>query len=50
MGERAMSGVETTDQGKIAALRREAERLEEDSIYSSKEHFNAEDIWVCRNY
>jgi hypothetical protein len=33
-----------------AALRREAERLEEDAIYSSKGHFNAEDTWVKRNY
>lgn len=30
----------------VAALRREAERLEEDAIYSSKGHFNAEDTWV----
>lgn len=34
----------------VAALRREAERLEEDAIYSSKGHFNAEDTWVRRNY
>lgn len=34
----------------IAALRRESERLEEDAIYSSKGHFNAEDTWVRRNY
>lgn len=35
---------------KILALQREAERLEEDAIYSSKGHFNAEDTWVRRNY
>lgn len=34
----------------LVALCREAERLEEDSIYSSKGHFNAEDTWVRRNY
>ena len=35
---------------KILALQREAERLEEDALYSSKGHFNAEDTWVRRNY
>lgn len=45
-----MSGPAATDQGKIAALRKEAERLEEDTTYSSKGHFNAEDTWVRRNY
>jgi hypothetical protein len=40
----------TIDQEQIAALRREAERLEEDATYSSKSHFNAEDTWVRRNY
>lgn len=40
----------TIDQGQISALRREAERLEEDATYSSKSHFNAEDTWVRRNY
>jgi hypothetical protein len=45
-----MNGAAATDQGKIAALRREAERLEEDATYSSKGHFNAEDTWVRRNY
>jgi len=34
----------------ILALRREAERLEEDATYSSKGHFNAEDTWVGRHY
>jgi hypothetical protein len=34
----------------IVALRREAERIEEDATYSSKGHFNAEDTWVRRNY
>lgn len=45
-----MSGAAATDQGKISVLRREAERLEEDAIYSSKGHFNAEDTWVRRHY
>jgi hypothetical protein len=48
MGEFAMTS--TDDQGKTSALRREAERLEEDTLYSSKGHFNAEDTWVRRNY
>lgn|SRR5574338_334570 len=34
----------------IAALRREAERVEEDATYSSKSHFNAEDTWLRRHY
>lgn len=34
----------------IAALRREAERLEEDATYSSKSHFNAEATWIHRHY
>lgn len=50
MGEDAMTGTATADQGKTYALRREAERLEEDALYSSKGHFNAEDTWVRRNY
>lgn len=50
MGEDAMTVTVTADQGKISALRREAERLEEDALYSSKGHFNAEDTWVRRNY
>ena len=50
MGEDAMSGTATGDQDNISALRREAERLEEDALYSSKGHFNAEDTWVRRNY
>ena len=45
-----MSESSETDQSRIAALRREAERLEEDATYSSKGHFNAEDTWVRRNY
>jgi hypothetical protein len=48
MGEVTMTA--TADQGKTSALRREAERLEEDTLYSSKGHFNAEDTWVRRNY
>ena len=39
-----------TDTATIEALRREAQRLEEDATYSSKGHFNAEDTWVKRNY
>ena len=34
----------------LLALRREAERIEEDATYSSKSHFNAEETWVRRNY
>lgn len=45
-----MTRATTGDQVKISALRREAERLEEDTLYSSKGHFNAEDTWVRRNY
>jgi len=45
-----MTGAVTTDQSKTDALRRESERLEEDTLYSSKGHFNAEDTWVRRNY
>ena len=37
-----MTGISTEDQAKISALCREAERLEEDALYSSKGHFNAE--------
>jgi hypothetical protein len=33
-----------------AAFRKEAERVEEDSIHSAKSHFNAADIWKKRNY
>lgn len=50
MEEDAMTGTASADQGKIDALRKEAERLEEDALYSSKGHFNAEDTWVLRNY
>ncbi len=45
-----MTGTISADQAKISALCREAERLEEDTLYSSKGHFNAEDTWVQRNY
>jgi len=38
------------DQAMIAALRREAERIEEDATYSSKSHFNAEATWIRRHY
>lgn len=34
----------------ILALRKEAERIEEDSIHSAKGHFNAADAWRCRHY
>lgn len=34
----------------IAALCREAERIEEDATYSSKSHFNAEATWIGRHY
>lgn len=44
-----MNPIQTTDQAKISALCREAERLEEDALYSSKGHFNAEDTWVQRH-
>ena len=39
-----------TESDRISALRREAERLEEDATYSSKGHFNAEATWVRRHY
>ena len=45
-----MTKIASVEEGTIAALRREAERLEEDALYSSKGHFNAEDSWVRRNY
>lgn len=45
-----MNQMQTADQPLIAALRREAERIEEDATYSSKSHFNAEDTWVRRHY
>ena len=48
--EDAMTETSPRDQSKISALCREAERLEEDALYSSKGHFNAEDTWVRRNY
>lgn len=43
-----MNGEQTT--AMIAALRREAERIEEDATYSSKSHFNAEATWIHRHY
>lgn len=45
-----MTGTSPEEQAKISALCREAERLEEDAIYSSKSHFNAENTWVLRHY
>jgi hypothetical protein len=50
MKEIPMHPIQTSDQSMIAALRREAERIEEDATYSSKSHFNAEDTWVRRHY
>jgi hypothetical protein len=41
-GENTVSDLQAIDQNKISALRREAERIEEDATYSSKSHFNAE--------
>lgn len=32
------------------AMRKEAERVEEDSIHSAKGHFNSADTWIRRNY
>lgn len=34
----------------IDALRDEAQRIEEDSIYSAKRHFNACEIWTLSHY
>lgn len=45
-----MSQTQNTDQALFAALRREAERIEEDATYSSKSHFNAENTWLRRHY
>lgn len=45
-----MSDHQANDQKMIAAMGREAERIEEDSMYSSKSHFNAEKIWERRHY
>jgi hypothetical protein len=50
MEKAPMTGTTSVDQIKISALRKEAERLEEDTLYSSKGHFNAEDTWVKRHY
>lgn len=45
-----MTWTTSIGQATSSALHREAERLEEDTLYSSKGHFNAEDTWVRRNY
>lgn len=45
-----MSEIQATEQNRISALRREAERIEEDATYSSKSHFNAEGTWERRHY
>lgn len=45
-----MSEAQIIDKAMIAALHREAERIEEDATYSSKSHFNAEGIWIRRHY
>lgn len=49
-GENTVSDLQAIDQNKISALRREAERIEEDATYSSKSHFNAESTWERRHY
>jgi hypothetical protein len=48
MGEDAMTAA--ADRGRTSALRREAERLEEDALYLSKGHFNVEDTGVPCDY
>jgi hypothetical protein len=45
-----MSGDCKNTEELLSALRREAERIEEDATYSSKSHFNAEDTWVRLHY
>ena len=50
MSEDRANQTAAVDQAMIDALCREARRLEEDTLYSSKGHFNAEDTWVRRNY
>lgn len=45
-----MTAEQTPVASKVAALRREAERIEEDATYSSKSHFNAESTWLLRHY
>lgn len=45
-----MNGTAAADQGKSSVLCREAERLEEDAIYSCKGRFKAEYTCVRRNY
>ena len=50
LGKISMTEPTTANQEKIAALRNEATRLEEDATYSSKSHFNAEGTWLSLNY
>lgn len=45
-----MSTPQANEHEKVAALRREAARIEEDATYSSKSHFNAEQVWERRHY
>ena len=45
-----MNEAQPSDSENLAALRREAERIEEDATYSSKSHFNAEQVWERRHY
>lgn len=45
-----MNEPQTNQQEKVAALRREAKRIEEDATYSSKSHFNAAQVWERRHY
>ena len=40
----------TSDPVMIESLRGEAQRIEEDSIYSAKRHFNACEIWTMGHY
>jgi hypothetical protein len=45
-----MNEPQANEQEKVAALCREARRIEEDATYSSKSHFNAEQAWERRHY
>lgn len=45
-----MNKLQANEQEMVTALRREAERIEEDAVYSSKSHFNAEQMWERCHY
>lgn len=45
-----MNKPQANEQEMVTALRREAERIEEDATYSSKSHFNAAQVWERRHY